>query len=153
MFKRLSWSALLIGGLLGCQPASEFSLLDGSAHRLRDFQGRWLIVNFWADWCEPCRDELPLLARFARLHADRVTVLAVPFEPLARDELVRQVASLRIEVPVIQHQPPPQLPFPVPTSLPVTWLVAPNGAVSGPLLGPQTESSLLQAIREVDPAF
>jgi len=153
MFKRLTWSIAWLLLLSACQPDADFTLLDGSQHRLNEYRGRWLIVNYWADWCEPCRDELPLLARFAEKHADRVTVLAVPFEPLSRDELVRQVEKLGIRLPVVQHQPPPRLPFPTATSLPVTWLIGPDGQVTGPLLGPQTEVSLLQAIRTRDSAF
>ncbi len=153
MFKRLSWLTVILAGLASCQPAADFTLMDGSAHRVSDFRGRWLIVNFWADWCEPCRDELPLLARFAEHHASRVTVLAVPFEPLSRAELARQIELLDIRLPVVQQQPPPQLPFPVPTSLPETWLVTPDGVIRGPLHGPQTEASLLKAIRVVDPTF
>jgi thiol-disulfide isomerase/thioredoxin len=40
--------------------------LDGRPHRLSDWKGRPLIVNFWATWCEPCRREIPLLKSISR---------------------------------------------------------------------------------------
>jgi thiol-disulfide isomerase/thioredoxin len=40
--------------------------LDGRPHRLSDWKGRPLLINFWATWCEPCRREIPLLERIRR---------------------------------------------------------------------------------------
>lgn len=48
-------------------PAPEFALLNGEGdlRRLSDFSGRLLLLNFWATWCLPCQEELPLLQRVA----------------------------------------------------------------------------------------
>jgi thiol-disulfide isomerase/thioredoxin len=52
----------------GATPALVLKYLDGREHRLADYQGKVLVVNFWATWCEPCRAEMPsfnqLKARF-----------------------------------------------------------------------------------------
>ena len=37
----------------------DYRLVDGSSGKLDDFLGRWLIVNYWADWCPPCIKEMP----------------------------------------------------------------------------------------------
>lgn len=44
--------------------------LDGQAFDLATLRGRPVIVNFWASWCVPCQQEMPLLARKAAVHAD-----------------------------------------------------------------------------------
>src|SRR5262245_8687747 len=62
----------------GETPALELAALDGKTHRLEEYRGRVVLVNFWATWCEPCRDEMPSIERLRRsLDAQRFTVLAV----------------------------------------------------------------------------
>jgi thiol-disulfide isomerase/thioredoxin len=62
----------------GATPALELAALDGKTQRLEDFRGRVVLVNFWATWCEPCRDEMPSIEKLRRsLDARRFSVIAV----------------------------------------------------------------------------
>jgi len=51
-------------------PTTELPVLDDEAERgsLADFRGDWVLINVWASWCAPCRDEAPALEAFYREH-------------------------------------------------------------------------------------
>jgi len=46
------------------------SLKDGTVHRLEEYKGEPLVLNFWASWCAPCREEMPLLQQVWAEHND-----------------------------------------------------------------------------------
>ena len=60
--------------------AQDFKLMDidGNYVSLEDYKGRWVILNFWATWCPPCRAELPTLNRFYEgMDSDKVVLLGI----------------------------------------------------------------------------
>ena len=78
---------------------SRFEAPDGSSWSPADFDGRALIVNFWATWCPPCLREMPALERFQRSHGARgwqVIGLAADKLPPVRDYLRRAPVSFPI---------------------------------------------------------
>jgi peroxiredoxin len=69
----------------GATPALELADLDGGMHRLADYRGKAVLVNFWATWCEPCRAEMPSIERLRRaMEGKPFTVLAVNVGESAR---------------------------------------------------------------------
>ncbi len=66
-------------------PAAEGTTIDGNHANLADFRGKWVVVNFFATWCVPCREEHPDLVRFQDAHraAGDATILAVVYSDSA----------------------------------------------------------------------
>ena len=63
-------------------PELRFNDADGRAHTLADFRGKVVLLNIWATWCDPCREEMPALERLqAKLGGERFQVL-----PLSVDQ-------------------------------------------------------------------
>jgi thiol-disulfide isomerase/thioredoxin len=62
----------------GATPPLALRDLDGRPHRLQDYRGKVVLVNFWATWCEPCREEIPSMNKLqASLAGQPFAVLAV----------------------------------------------------------------------------
>lgn len=62
-------------------PAPEIALetLDGSTASLADFRGHPVVLNFWATWCIPCKEEMPLIADFEERYAPDLVVLGLNY--------------------------------------------------------------------------
>lgn len=84
------------------QPAPDITLttLEGKRIALHDLRGKTVILTFWATWCDPCRDELPLLSRYANQHAkDGLVVLGFSLDGPDNLDQVRKIAgTLRFPV-------------------------------------------------------
>jgi cytochrome c biogenesis protein CcmG, thiol:disulfide interchange protein DsbE len=75
-------------------PPITLNTLDGKKIDLQDLRGKVVIVTFWATWCDPCREELPLLSRYAQAHAKQgLVVLGFSLDEPDQLEQVRSVAS------------------------------------------------------------
>ena len=73
---------------------------DGAMHRLTDWKGRPLLVNFWATWCEPCRREIPLLKRLRRERAEEgVEVVGIALDLAA--EVRKYTTAHGMDYPVL----------------------------------------------------
>ncbi len=62
-------------------PNIEGTLLDGKAFSLNTNKGKVVLVNFWASWCEPCREEMPIIEAYLKKHqAQGFEVLAITMD-------------------------------------------------------------------------
>jgi thiol-disulfide isomerase/thioredoxin len=76
--KRLTAILAVVAGITLAGSAAAFDVVDtqGKRHRLADYKGQWVVLNFWATWCVPCIQEIPEIAEFHRDHPD-VVVLGI----------------------------------------------------------------------------
>lgn len=61
-------------------PDFSFSLLNGKRINLSDYQGKPVVINFWASWCPPCRAEAPTLTKIANRYKGQVQFLGVVYQ-------------------------------------------------------------------------
>lgn len=77
----------------------SFTRPEGGDLALAAFRGKPLIINFWATWCAPCKEEMPTLQTLAELEGERLAVLAVNVrEPLPRVRRYAQSAGLTFPI-------------------------------------------------------
>lgn len=162
---RLVLSLGLLLGLAGCaedaQPLSDsvqagspadagpdaIALLDGTSLALSDLEGRWVFVNYWAEWCAPCREEIPELNILQAEEGDRVLVLGVNFDQLPVDVMGPQAEKLGIRFAVAAEDPRDLLGITLPQVLPSTYVFDPDGRKMGVLIGPQNLEQLRAAMQ------
>mgnify|MGYP001416796852 FL=1 len=113
----------------------DYRLVDGSSGKLDDFLGRWLIVNYWADWCPPCIKEMPELENFYNDNEDRALVLTYNFDRLEGEELQSQIIRFKVNVPSILTDPGILFGWEAPPSLPATYIINPEGILIHTLIG------------------
>lgn len=130
--------------LLTACPAAEpdYPVLGGGSIRLSELKGRFVFINYWAEWCAPCRQELPELNAFAAAHAADARVFSVNFDGATGASLAAQVAALGIAFPTLLRDPRPDLGLPAPAGLPETLVLDRQGDIQQVLVGPQTQADL-----------
>jgi len=138
--------------LLGCgEPAPSsgpetegFATASGETLAWESLRGEWVLVNYWAEWCKPCLEEIPELNQVDAL--EKVTVLGVNYDGVSGDDLVKLGERMGIGFTMLAEDPSSALGWEVPNGLPATFVVAPDGSLSNTLMGAQTEADLKAAI-------
>lgn len=142
----------LVGTLAACgQSDGGYPLLDGGELRLDRADGRLTFINYWAEWCAPCREEIPELNAFAAAHPQRVRVLSVNFDAVTGEALRDQIAALDIRFPTLLVDPRSALGVPPPQGLPETLVLDDRGELLEVRRGPQTRADLEAVLAEAGP--
>jgi cytochrome c biogenesis protein CcmG/thiol:disulfide interchange protein DsbE len=124
-------------------PASPLPRLEGGGNgSIAEYRGRWVLVNFWASWCVPCRQEAPALEDFQRHHGDgRFTVLGIDSRDLSGDGrgFVRRYG---LSYPQLRDGDGGAAHDFGTTGVPENFLIGPEGKVRLLLRGPVTAEYL-----------
>ena len=109
--------------------------LDGRSVDLKAMQGRVLVVNFWATWCEPCRDEMPSLQRLRdKLAGQPLEVITVNFGESA-EKIAQFIGKERVTLPVLLDTQKETAKDWGVGGLPMTFLVDARGRVRYSVFG------------------
>ena len=120
----------------------------------QEILGSWMIINFWAQWCKPCRQEIPELNHLsAVLSPSNVKVYGINYDDISGEELDHALASLDIRFPQLDGRQQALIDFSIPAALPATYIVSPSGEVEVSLIGLQSQVSILSALESVNPKF
>ena len=140
---------LLTGNALAWAEPTDFTLSDpdGVKHKLSDYRGKWVLVNYWATWCPPCLEEIPELINFHEAHKDKdAVVIGVNFEDINPKKLKQFIEDNFILYPVLMTKPAPSSALGDIPGLPTSYLVSPKGEVVARQVGPITGKALEEFI-------
>jgi cytochrome c biogenesis protein CcmG, thiol:disulfide interchange protein DsbE len=128
-------------------PDRALPVLDGSGEgEIADYRGHWVLVNLWASWCVPCRQEAPVLDRFARRYRDRnVRVLGIDVQDNSEDALAF-LREYRVRYPQLRSVGAERSEAFGSTGVPENFLVDPQGRLAFIWRGPVDEQILRKQI-------
>ena len=149
-------SLLLLPGLaISAAPDAEkeidFTLkqLRGDMVSVSDYRGKWVVLNYWATWCAPCRKEIPDLSAL-NLAREDVIVLGLAFEDTGIDEFDTFLDEFNPSYPIllVDVYAPPE-PFGAPKVLPTTIILNREGFEVKTFIGPVTGENIETLIDEL----
>jgi peroxiredoxin len=137
--------------LPGGKPAPDFELVDtdGKLHRLSDYRGNTVILNFWATWCPPCREEIPSMNRAWRQLAEEDVVMLAVNMGEDEDTIFVFTADYPAEFPLLLDRDGSVIAqWPV-KGLPTTYIIAPDGSIAYRAIGGRNwdDSDIMDILR------
>jgi thiol-disulfide isomerase/thioredoxin len=144
---------LLLTFSLGAQAVDmPLTAVNGSKMNLEHYQGKWLVVNYWATWCPPCIVEMPELQSFHDENVDNnAMVVGINAENISRQRLTTFLDDYFITYPNFVAGPTQQSELGLIPGLPTTFLVTPEGKVVARQVGPVTREMIEQFIQKWQP--
>jgi len=124
-------------------PDRELPVLGGpGTGSIAEYRGRWVLVNLWASWCDPCREEAPVLDDFARRYGKRgVTVLGIDVQDNSDDALAF-LRRYEVRYPQLRSVGDERSDAFGSTGVPENFLVDPRGRLALIWRGPVDEDFL-----------
>ena len=120
--------------------APEFTLktLDGKEVSLKDFKGKVVLLNFWATWCPPCKEELPLFEEVYQKYKDKgFVILAINTDPENLQDFLKK-SNIKITFPILIGEDRLLELYPV-RGLPTSFLIDREGKIVKVRLGTYRE--------------
>jgi peroxiredoxin len=138
-----------------CDPKTKVKLdfqvqdLEGRQVSLAAYQGRPLLLNFWATWCGPCKEEIPALMELAtKYKSSNLAIVGISVDDPLKDLQAFQ-AKHKVNYPLVTSKDNYQLleAYEAEVGVPVSWFVAANGCPAGKKEGGATKDWFDQQIK------
>ena len=110
----------------GTIPRLLLKTIDGKTLDSNDFKGKVVLVNFWATWCPPCRDEIPDLIKLQEHYKDQLLVIGISSDEGPVEMVSKFVADNKMNYPIVMETKELAALFPGIYALPTTFTLDPN---------------------------
>jgi thiol-disulfide isomerase/thioredoxin len=150
---------ILLALITGLTPVTVFASesndyelrdLDGNLHRVSDYRGKWLIINFWATWCPPCIAEMPELELFYQKNKATAHVWGVTFEDTGKPKIRQFIERLGVTYPILGYGQDPLTGYGTVSVLPTTFIIDQQGLFFHRFEGPITAQDITKAIDQAN---
>jgi peroxiredoxin len=133
--------------------APDFTLVDlnGEEHRLSDYKGQGVFLNFWGTWCKPCAKEMPAMDRQYEIYKEQgVQVLAVNIAQ-SDFEVQRFASQYGLDFPIVIDKTKSVMEAYNIDPLPTTLLINPEGEIEQIIRGEMTEQDIAGFMEQIRP--
>lgn len=134
-------------------PNFEFTTLTGDKVKLSDFKGKKLILNFWATWCPPCKEEMSHLEKYYKKNKNsaNVEIIAVNMTNQDKPERVKEfVDAYELTFPILFDNNGELITAYQILTLPTTYLINTDGTIAHQILGPLEEKRLEELVNNLE---
>lgn len=133
--------------------APDFTLVDlnGEEHRLSDYKGKGVFLNFWGTWCKPCVKEMPAMDRQYEIFEEKgVQILAVNIAQ-SNFEVQRFADQYELDFPIVIDKTKSVMEAYNINPLPTTLLINPEGKIEQISHGEMTEQDIANFMEQISP--
>jgi len=132
----ITFSSTSVLGQESKAPQFELRDINGRIVRLSDYQGKVVLINFWATWCPPCRAEMPDLVRRQREYRVKgLQIIGITYPPENKGRVRRFARSLKVNYPIILGTRQLKARFSSDEDLPLTIVIDRDGKVTDIIVG------------------
>jgi thiol-disulfide isomerase/thioredoxin len=103
--------------------------LDGGIISTAGLQGKVVLVNFWATWCPPCREEIPELIELSKRYKDKLQIIGVSMDDSPAGEVRQFAKQIGITYPVVMGSGAIEAEYGGVPALPTSFVISPDGRV------------------------
>ncbi|MES2141672.1 MAG: TlpA disulfide reductase family protein [Pseudomonadota bacterium] len=111
-----------------------------------DYKGKWVVISYWATWCNICMEEIPDLNAFYKAHRNEVVMFGVNYEDGPLKDLPQRIQESGVAFPTFAYDPKGRFGVGRIRGLPTMLLIGPDGRLKRILVGSQTKRDLENAI-------
>lgn len=134
----------------GNEPSPQFALkdLNGKTVKLSNYNGKVVLLNFWATWCAPCRAEMPDLVKLQKEYqAHGLQVVGVTYPDYSRRAVQKVARQLRVNYPIVLGSRELAAQYDVGEVLPTTIIIDREGKIRGRILGIMEPEEFEQSVK------
>ena len=125
-------------------------LLPLSIYGAETEEANWRIVNYWSEWCAPCRIEIPMFNELSELlSSSNVRIVGVNFDEDPREVTLDIANELGIEFPTLTLEQVEELDLRPPDIMPTTYILSPTNEVAAKLIGMQSKADILGQLMQL----
>ncbi|GAB3488835.1 TlpA family protein disulfide reductase [Marinomonas epiphytica] len=137
--------AIVLLVVLNLKNNPSFTTVDDQKHHWQSEQ--WTLINYFAEWCKPCLEELPELNELS--HSTELRIFGISYDSLTDPQIKDLIDKYNIEFPILTTPSATKLPVALPSVLPTTYLIAPNGEIAGVIHGVVTKQLVMERIAKL----